>query len=280
MGTFKAVAHDVYYDSAGSGLPLIFVHGGAGSAKQWKRMFEHFSRTRHVLAYDLIGCGMSRPVDADRPVSYEGFTYSHDAEVLSAAIDLLGGQADVIAHSGGSLGALQAALERPQAIRTLTVFEPVLFQLLRDTDDPAFLPIRDHALAYRALFERHGDAAAMEAFVDLWNGAGAWQRMPDRVRDSMQCGASRLYHEWGLMLRGDPGLTLDDLARLRAPVLYFCGDQTIAPVKRIAEIAQSHLPNCRAVTVQGASHMAPFTHAAHVLGDVEAHIAAAWQAAS
>src|ERR1044071_9240101 len=129
MERFQAAAHHVHCRSAGSGRPLIFVHGGAGSAKQWKRLFEHFRRSRHVFAYDLIGCGMSRPIDAG-PLGCESFTYAHDAEVLCAAIDLLGGQADVVAHSGGALGALQAALERPDAIRTLTVFEPVLFQLL------------------------------------------------------------------------------------------------------------------------------------------------------
>jgi pimeloyl-ACP methyl ester carboxylesterase len=270
--SFQAAAHNVQYDSAGSGLPLIFVHGGAGSAKQWKRLFEHFRCTRHVFAYDLIGCGMSRPIDGTA-VRCESFTYAHDVEVLCAAIDLLGGTADVVAHSGGSLGALLAALERPAAIRTLTVFEPVLFHLLRDADDPAYQPVRDHALAYRELFERHSAGAAMEAFVDLWNGPGAWQRLPDLVRDSMLSGARRLCCEWDLLLRGATPLTLDDLARLRTPVLYLCGDQTIAPVKRITEIAQAHLPNCRPVTVHGATHMAPFTHAAQVIADLEAHLA-------
>src|SRR5689334_10809201 len=189
MESFQAAAHHVHCRSAGSGRPLIFVHGGAGSAKQWKRLFEHFRRTRLVFAYDLIGCGMSHPIGATLPGRSETFTYTLDVEVLRTAIDLLGGEADVVAHSGGSLGALLAALERPEAIRTLTVFEPVLFHLLRDTGDPAFLAIRDHALEYRERFERHGPASAMEAFVDLWNGAGAWQQLSEPVRDSMLCGA-------------------------------------------------------------------------------------------
>jgi pimeloyl-ACP methyl ester carboxylesterase len=274
MDSFQAAGHNVHYDSAGSGLPLIFIHGSAGSAKQWKRLFEHFRQTRHVFAYDLIGCGMSRAVDVASPLSCERFTYAHDAQVLCAAIDLLGGHADVVAHSGGALGALLTALERPAAIRTLTVFEPVMFHLLRDADDPAFEPIRDHAVAYCDLFERHGPAAAMEAFVDLWNGPGAWQRLSGPIHNAMLSGASRLYCEWDRMLRGATPLTASDLARLRTPVLYVCGDRTIAPVKRITEIAQAHLPNCRPVTVQGATHMAPFTHAAQVIGDLEAHLAA------
>jgi pimeloyl-ACP methyl ester carboxylesterase len=271
--SFQAAAHHVHFDSAGSGLPLIFVHGDAGSAKQWKRLFEHFRPTRHVFAYDLIGCGLSRPIDAGMSLRCESSIYAHDAEVLLAAIDRLGGHADVVAHSGGSLGALLAALERPGAIRTLTLFEPVLFDLLREAADPELQPVLDHARTYRELFEHHGAAAAMAAFVEFWNGPGTWQRLPDLVRDAMLSGADRLYCEWGLLLSGASGPTRADLARLFTPVLYLCGDRTIAPVKRITEIAQAALPSCRAVTVQGATHMAPFTHAAQVIGDLEAHLA-------
>lgn len=277
-GNFEVDGRMLNYQSAGSGAPLVFVHGSAGGAKQWKRLYEHFVRTRHVFAYDLIGCGSNRPlfIDAfhgDLPETDDRhFSFEDDARALKAAIDRFDQPVDVIAHSVGGIGALLAALDRPEAIRTLTLFEPVLFMLLRDSGDSAFEPVRDIATRYRLLFARKGPRAAMEAFVDFWNGAGSWERLKEPVRHSMLSGANRLYLEWGLVLYARADVRLYDLPRLRQPVLYFSGGQTIAPVKRLTDIAVARIPTVQAVTVLSAGHMAPFTHAAQVIPDIEEHL--------
>ena len=275
---FEVDGRILNYQTAGTGAPLLFVHGSAGGARQWKRLYEHFARTRQVFAYDLIGCGTNRPlfVDAfqgdvseidDRPFSFED-----DARALSGAIDHFNEPVDVIAHSVGGIGALLAALERPETIRTLTLFEPVLFTLLRDSGDSAFEPVRSIATRYRLLFEQKGPGAAMEAFVDFWNGSGSWERLQESVRRSMLAGANRLYLEWGLILYARADVRLYDLSRLRPPVLYFTGWQTIPAVKRLTDMAIARIPNVRAITLLGAGHMAPFTHAAQVVPDIEEHI--------
>ncbi|KAI9359699.1 Alpha/Beta hydrolase protein [Pilaira anomala] len=44
----------------GSKVPLIvFIHGLGGQVSQWKCQIEYFSKTAHVLAIDLLGCGKS-----------------------------------------------------------------------------------------------------------------------------------------------------------------------------------------------------------------------------
>lgn len=163
-------------ESAGSGPPLVFVHGSGGSARQWKRLFRHFASTRRVFAYDLPGHSTSLPVAAVAT----GFAFADDARILCAAIERLGEPADVVAHSAGAVGVLLAARDHPQVLRTLTLFEPVLFQLLRDAADPAFGPVAAYARAFRRLYEQEGAAPAMELFVDLWNGPESWGKMPSR----------------------------------------------------------------------------------------------------
>jgi pimeloyl-ACP methyl ester carboxylesterase len=264
---FHVGDREVPFLSAGSGAPLVLVHGSAGSARQWKRLLAHFAPSRHVFAYDLPGCGGTRPL-AERP------GIAGDVLTLLAAVDRLGQPVDVVAHSAGAVGVLRAALERPGAFRTLTLFEPVLFNLLRDSGDPAYAPVAAHATAYRRLFDDEGPAAAMGAFVDFWNGPGTWTEMPEPVRASMVSSARRLYHEWGGLLAGKGALSAADLTRVALPVLYFCGEETIAPVKRIADIAAALLPRCELVSVPGATHMAPFTHAGVVAPRIEAHLAA------
>jgi len=114
----------------------------------------------------------------------------------------------------------------------------------------------------------------MGSFVDFWNGFGSWQQLPEPVRQSMLVGAGRLYLEWGILLYRPPFLRAADLARLQQPVLYFCGEQTTEPMKHVTDIVLARLRNCRAVEVPGANHMSPFTHAAHVVADIEAHLEA------
>ena len=278
MNTFEVDGKHVHYQTAGSGAPLVFVHGSAGSARQWKQLYQHFSRTRRVVAYDLIGCGANQPLAVDWDQSdrlaaeAKLFSFSDDARALLTIIEEIGRPVDVIAHSVGGVGAVLAALDRPAAIRTLTLFEPVLFTLLRDDSHPAFEPIRDVALKYRLLYQSEGPRAAMAAFVDFWNGGGSWQRLPEPVQQSMLVGANRLYLEWGVVLYGWSFLQADDLAQLDQPILYFCGEQTIEPMKRLTDILLARLRNCRFVSVLGADHMSPFTHAAEVMADIEMHV--------
>ncbi|HEX7045275.1 MAG TPA: hypothetical protein VF203_11745 [Burkholderiales bacterium] len=113
----------------------------------------------------------------------------------------------------------------------------------------------------------------MEAFVDFWNGRGAWQRLPRPVRQSMLAGSGRLLLEWAVNLYDRSYLHLDDLPRVRPPVLHVSGERTIGPMKRLAGIVATRLRYCRAVTVPGAGHMAPFTHSAQVLPEIETHLA-------
>jgi pimeloyl-ACP methyl ester carboxylesterase len=278
MNTFDVAGRTLHYLTAGSGAPLVFVHGSGGSGRQWKHHYQHFSRTQRVMAYDLIGCGANQPLAipsmADDMPEAEArlFSYEDDAAALLTAIEHVGGSADVVAHSAGGVGAILAALERPAAFRTLTLFEPVLLSLLRDAQDPTFDAIRDVALSYRLLYRSSGPGAAMGSFVDFWNGAGTWQQLPEPVRQSMVVGAGRLYLEWGIVLDRAPVLRATDLARLAQPVLYFCGAHTTEPMKQVTDIVLAHLRECRFVEVAGANHMAPFTHAAHVAPDIEAHL--------
>jgi pimeloyl-ACP methyl ester carboxylesterase len=280
MNTFKIDGRTVHYLAAGAGAPLVFVHGSAGSARQWKHLYQHFSRTRRVMAYDLIGCGANQPpaipLKSDNMLEAEAklFSYADDASALLAAIEQIGGSADVVAHSVGGVGAILAALERPGAIRTLTLFEPVLFSLLSEVDHPAFDAIRDFALNYRLLYQGEGPRAAMGSFVDFWNGPGSWQQLPEPVQQLMLVGAGRLYLEWGILLYGASFLRAADLARLAQPVLYFCGEHTIEPMKHVTDIVLAQLRDGRFVRVPGANHMSPFTHAALVAADIEAHFEA------
>ncbi|KAI8341065.1 Alpha/Beta hydrolase protein [Chlamydoabsidia padenii] len=46
---------------------IVFIHGLGGQAAQWEHQLEHYSKTYHVLAMDLVGCGYSEVVSEWAP---------------------------------------------------------------------------------------------------------------------------------------------------------------------------------------------------------------------
>ena len=84
------------YTSAGSGLPVVFVHGYPLSRRIWEPQASGLSDAARVLAPDLRGHGESQPVPGP---------YSMDllADDLNAFLDVLGSVRPVVlcGHSMG-----------------------------------------------------------------------------------------------------------------------------------------------------------------------------------
>ena len=59
----------VAYREAGTGLPIVFLHGMGGGAASWDFQLEEFSRTHRAIAWDMPGYGGSAPID---PMTFEG----------------------------------------------------------------------------------------------------------------------------------------------------------------------------------------------------------------
>ena len=102
---------------AGSGPPLILLHGYGGSARWWTRNMAALGSVRRVYALDLPGFGRSRLAGR--------FTFERTADLIASWIGERGmGGADVVAHSmGGQLAAILAA-RHPDLVRSLVLTAP------------------------------------------------------------------------------------------------------------------------------------------------------------
>lgn len=110
-----------HYLEAGSGAPLVLIHGGgagADSVGNWRGSIELFAAHFRVLALDMVGFGGSAKPDP------AGFTYSQDARVvhLKGFLDALGiGRASFIGNSMGGATALGLAANHPQYVERLVL---------------------------------------------------------------------------------------------------------------------------------------------------------------
>src|SRR6266853_5045189 len=74
---------NLYYETHGSGRPLILLHGGLGSGEMFGPTLPKLAATHQVIAPDLQGHG--RTADIDRPITAQNM-----ADDIAALITHLG----------------------------------------------------------------------------------------------------------------------------------------------------------------------------------------------
>lgn len=130
---------EIAYRRAGTGPPLVLVHGGGLGDSLWVHLRPHLVADTTVTAPERRGHGQSeaqrasnsraKPGDSD-----DGGAYSLDREIddMRAVIETTDGPPTLFGHSFGGLCALEAA--RTTAIERLILYEPALLVREHRTD--------------------------------------------------------------------------------------------------------------------------------------------------
>jgi pimeloyl-ACP methyl ester carboxylesterase len=107
----------LYYEEAGSGIPVMFISEFAGDHRSWEPQMRSFSRRHHCIVYSPRGYPPS-------DVPSEATSYSQDLAVTDAVTvlnDLGIRRAHVVGLSMGGFTALHLALRRPDLTRSIVV---------------------------------------------------------------------------------------------------------------------------------------------------------------
>jgi pimeloyl-ACP methyl ester carboxylesterase len=113
------------------------------------------------------------------------FTLADEAKRAIALIDGSEGKVHLVGHSNGGGVALHAALARPDRIASMALYEPTVFHLLQQMGAPgafAYAEIAEVAGRVREGLVTGDYRGAVAAFVDYWNGLGAWNAIIRRRR--------------------------------------------------------------------------------------------------
>jgi 3-oxoadipate enol-lactonase len=232
---------DLAYEIAGTGEPVVLIHGLGSSRADWQPQLPALSRYR-VVRYDVRGHGASsRP-----PSGYDLPTLADDAAALIGALEL--GSAHVVGLSLGGMIGLQLAVTRPELVRSLTVVNSGPEVVGHTHKEKWQLAVR--LLLTWALGPRHlGKILARRLFTK-----------PDEEplrRDFIAQMATNDRHAYLATTRGVLGWSVADrLAEVACPVLVVSGDRDYTPVSRKQQYAR-HLRDAKLVVIRDSGHATP-----------------------
>src|ERR1700752_4687751 len=101
----------LYFEEAGSGTPILFLHEFAPVHTNWEPQMRYFSRGHRCIVYSARGYTPS-----DVPASAESYSYKHFYTDAFAVLDHLKiPKAHFVGLSMGSYSSVHAANERARA---------------------------------------------------------------------------------------------------------------------------------------------------------------------
>ena len=218
----------LYYEEAGSGTPILFLHEFAGDYRSWEAQLRHFSRRHRVIAYSARGY-----VPSDIPASPEAYSFRHFMSDAIDVLDHLGIRgAHLVGLSMGGYSTLQVGLNHPDRTLSLTVAGTGSGSERGRQEE-----FRRGAQETAKQFELHGSAEVAQTY-----GLGPG-RVPFEIKDPR--GYREFAQQFGQhdavgsaqTMRGFQGLRPsiydfeDNLRRLAVPTLIIVGDEDDACVE-------------------------------------------------
>ena len=229
-GTFTHEGVKLYFETYGTGEPLLLVHGNGMSIGSMAAQIDFFKSHRKVIALDSRDHG--RSADSDSPITYEKMT-----DDLAALIEHLAvGPVDVVGWSDGGIEALLLGVRHPAKVRKLVSMAANL--------NPS----------KRAIYEET-DALLRQMLAE----------MPEAVRNTPE--GKRAVKVSSMMFK-EPNIDPALLAKVSAPTLVLAGDHDLIRTEHIVEI-YTHLPNAQLAIFPDSTHMVPFDNPELFNGTVE-----------
>ena len=115
---------DIAYDVAGTGPPVLLLHGFPQTRALWAEVAPRLARHYTVVTPDLRGYGESaKPPAGDNPVAYSFRAMAADQLGLMTALGF--DRFHLVGHDRGGRTSYRMALDAPESVASLTVMDIV-----------------------------------------------------------------------------------------------------------------------------------------------------------
>lgn len=246
---------ETFWQVFGTGeRPALAIHCMLGSSEMWGGVLAPMADRLTATAFDLPGHGQSAPWVAEgaAPGAYQTLATRIAASFIERPVDLIG-------HSFGASVALRIAVGAPQAIRSLTLIEPVLFAAAKGSPEWEELrPHQDHLDRLLATGE-HEEAA--RRFMRDWGAGAPWEALPEKLRTRFIAQMPIIENVTPSNFEDPGGICREGgFEGIEAPVMLIRGDQSPKIVAATCDAIAARLADVGTAVVPGAGHMLPLTH--------------------
>jgi pimeloyl-ACP methyl ester carboxylesterase len=146
----------LYYEEAGSGTPVVFVHEFAGDHHSWEPQLRYFSRRYRCIAFNARGWPPS-----DVPEDVARYSQARACEDIRSVLDALSiAKAHIVGLSMGGLATLHFGLTHPTRARSLLVAGAGYGSERAEREK-----FRTEAVVIATKLEKEGMAAFAEAYA-------------------------------------------------------------------------------------------------------------------
>jgi pimeloyl-ACP methyl ester carboxylesterase len=215
---------DLWYDEAGSGEPLVLLHGGLCTNETWEGQTAVFAARFRVLAPERRGHGHT--ADVEGPLTYADMT----TDTIGFLDKVVGEPAHLVGWSDGGIVGLMVAVARPDLVRKLVVIGT-------NYDTAGNVPEAEEMFA-------HLTPDSMGTLRDMYelhspDGPEHWPVV---------------FAKFVELVQREPHISVEELARISSPTLVLVGDDDMISLEHTVALFRA-IPGAELAVVPGSSHM-------------------------
>jgi pimeloyl-ACP methyl ester carboxylesterase len=234
--TVEVNGYPMAYHEAGTGTPVILIHGAWVDFRLFAPQVEALAKTNRAIAVS-IRHHFPEPWDGKGGA----YTVQQQAADVVAFIKALGlGKVHLLGHSRGGGVAFNAAVQAPDAIRTLILEEPSGLETLVDASTAERSVGNWAKLAgfVRAKLDEGDPRVAAQKSWNVVFGPGKFEAMPAGVQQMIADNLGTMSVPYTMAQ-----LTCDDVRKLSFPMLILQGETSPASYRAMSKALQACKPD-------------------------------------
>lgn len=241
----------LYFEMAGTGDPLVFLHAGIADHRMWDAQFYTFAENYQVIRYDARGYGKSK-VEAGGDGTEEEFVHFHDLYLLLRALEV--DSATLIGSSMGGSTAIDFALAQPLLTRALVLVGAV------PSGYDLTGAMSSTLLEFVNAYQNGNVSEAADLATRLW--FDGLQREPGETDPDLRAQVHAMIQDVirsrALRLAGPPTTEHPAAKRLtdiRIPALVLVGEHDDANILQVSRFLADNIPAADWIKIAGAAHL-------------------------
>lgn len=239
--TIRVEHGTLYFEKAGRGPAVIFIHGGQMDRRMWEYQAEPVTKEYTMIRYDVRGYGKS---------SLPSAPYSNVGDLVALMEHLRLRSATLVGLSLGGIIATDFALTYPGMVDGLVLAGPGLsgYQESAETNAGLWKIIE---AARDSGYAKAGELWMKDPYmIPAMENEKCRSLLRRIVMDNAHCWLNNPMVE-----RGVKPPAIERLSDIKAPTLVLVGDRDVPDIQRIVDTLSLRVPKIQKVVIRGSGHI-------------------------